>query len=546
MSLSVFAIYEMRSGSANTNGGAFDPGLNFTNTTLTSANGTSVFPTVSASNYSFVTADINHYLFIKSGASWTPGWYQITGLAGTSAVVNANIGQYMKITMFRGSTAGISTIDTLSAGNWTIDYSQSTNARAYYNDIYLNSTTSISSTGNTFYITSLGNTIRMVGKAGITTGSYLITGIAGTIATLDRTVGTSGINTGGAALGGANNNIQNTINDISNMTGSTNRIYVKADGIYNTSDNYYLFGGGYPHFIGYGNYRDDKIQASIAITSPNTVALKRWDGTWTRASNIILYSNNNINSNFASFNNNQPYSSFTNMTYYNMTNYNSGSGLQHRRSVFIDSPGTAGNYMENCTIKGTSNNFNAVYSSVTFIGCLFQNIFCNTLFWNNPNSLYTNINNIFYNIYGPGGNFSGNYNNFNANGNLGFSMNINNIIAKVKGTVYYNVSDYCALSFVNDSNAYFSFGALGNTAGNFYATSRNLQYNDYILNVDPFVNAENGDFRLNDHPQGGRLVRYRSTGNYIKDAVSRSNKDLGPYQTPNTAFQIGMNGGMRG
>ena len=83
-----------------------------------------------------------------------------------------------------------------------------------YNDIYLNSTTSISSTGNTFYITSLGNTIRMVGKAGITTGSYLITGIAGTIATLDRTVGTSGINTGGAALGGANNNIQNTINDI--------------------------------------------------------------------------------------------------------------------------------------------------------------------------------------------------------------------------------------------------------------------------------------------------------------------------------------------
>jgi len=536
----------MRSGSANTNGGAFDPGLNFTNTTLTSGNGTSVFPTVSASNYSFVTADINHYLFIKSGASWTPGWYQITGLAGTSAVVNANIGQYMKITMFRGSNAGVGTADSLSAGNWTIDYSQSTNARAYYNDIYLNSTNSISSTGNTFYITSLGNTIRMVGKAGITTGSYLITGIAGTIATLDRTVGTSGINTGGAALGGANNNIQNTINDISNMTGSTNRIYVKADGTYNTSDNYYLFGGGYPHFIGYGNYRDDKIQASFAITSPNTVALKRWDGTWTRASNIILYSNNNINSNFASFNNNQPYSSFTNMTYYNMTNYNSGSGLQHRRSVFIDSPGTAGNYMENCTVKGTTNNFNAVYSSVTFIGCLFQNIFCNTLFWNNPGSLYANINNIFYNIYGPGGNFSGNYNNFNPNGNLGFSMNINNIIAKVKGTVYYNVSDYCALSFVNDSNAYFSFGALGNTAGNFYATSRNLQYNDYILNVDPFVNAENGDFRLNDHPQGGRLVRYRSTGNYIKDAVSRSNKDLGPYQTPNTAFQIGMNGGMRG
>jgi hypothetical protein len=150
MSLSVYAIYEMRSGSANTNGGAFDPGLNFTNTTLTSGNGTSVFPTVSASNYAFVTADINHYLFIKSGASWTPGWYQITGLAGTSAVVNANIGQYMKITMFRGSTAGVGTADSLSAGNWTIDYSQSTNARAYYNDIYLNSTTSISSTGNTF------------------------------------------------------------------------------------------------------------------------------------------------------------------------------------------------------------------------------------------------------------------------------------------------------------------------------------------------------------------------------------------------------------
>lgn len=546
MSLSAYAIWEMRSGSANTNGGAFDPGLNFTNTTLTSANGTSVYPTVSASNYSFVAADINHYLFIKSGASWTPGWYQITGLAGTSAIVNANIGQYMKVTMFRGSTAGVGTVDSLSAGNWTIDYSQSTNPRAYYNDIYLNSTTSISSSGNTFLVSALGNTIRMIGKAGITTGTYLITGIAGTIATLDRTVGSSGINTGGAALGGANNNIQYTIADIVTVTASTNRIFIKADGTYYSGDNYYIFGAGYPHFIGYGNYRDDKIQASIAITTPSTVVMKRWDGTWTRASNIILYANNNINSTFAAFNNNQPYSSFTNMTYYNMWTYTGGSGFQHRRSAFIDCPGTVGNYMENCTVKGTIATGNNVYSSVTFIGCLFQNIYCNALFWNNPNSLYSNINNIFYNIYGGSGNFSGNYNNFNSNGNIGLSMNINNVIAKVKGTLFYNVSDYCALSFVNDSNAYFSFGALGITAGNNYASSRNLQYNDYILNVDPFVNPENGDFRLNDNVQGGRLVRYRSTGNYIKDAVSRSNKDLGPYQTPNTAFQIGMNGGMRG
>ena len=82
-------VFECRSLGSDFNAGMFDPGSTFNNT-LSSANGTSSSPTVSASNYSFISQDVNHYLFIQSGTNWTPGWYQITGLAGTSAIVNAS------------------------------------------------------------------------------------------------------------------------------------------------------------------------------------------------------------------------------------------------------------------------------------------------------------------------------------------------------------------------------------------------------------------------------------------------------------------------
>ena len=69
---------------------------------------------------------------------------------------------------------------------------------------------------------------------------------------------------------------------------------------------------------------------------------------------------------------------------------------------------------------------------------------------------------------------------------------------------------------------------------------------NFILNQNPFLDAVKGDFRVNDLPSGGRLIRNNSIINILKDVRNKSFADLGIYETPNTVLHIGMNGGMRG
>ena len=130
MALSAYAIWEVRSLGSDNNSGGFDPDATM-KSTLSSSNGTSSTPTVTASDYTFVSGDIGYYLYIKSGTSWTPGWYLITSISSGSAVVNAASGQFIKANSVLSSSNGIGSTNSLSSGTWTIDYSQNNSANAW-------------------------------------------------------------------------------------------------------------------------------------------------------------------------------------------------------------------------------------------------------------------------------------------------------------------------------------------------------------------------------------------------------------------------------
>ena len=136
MAISLYAYWEVQSLGNNNNSGVFDPETTMS-ATLSSANGTSTSPTVTASNYSFVSTDVGNWLYVKSGTSWYPGWYLISSIAGTSAIVNATKFQAVNANLQNAYLDGIGSAVSLSSGTWAIDYSQKNTSYINYSDIQL-------------------------------------------------------------------------------------------------------------------------------------------------------------------------------------------------------------------------------------------------------------------------------------------------------------------------------------------------------------------------------------------------------------------------
>lgn len=537
-------VFECRSLGSDFNAGMFDPGSTFNNT-LSSANGTSSSPTVSASNYSFISQDVNHYLFIQSGTNWTPGWYQITGLAGTSAIVNASTNQYIKANYFRGKVNGIGTSNGLNSAFWTIDYSQSAIAVTSSLDLFVNTSTTCSSSSSPFRNSMIGNSLRINAGTNFNTGLFLITGIAGTIATLHRTIGTVSSTGGSAVVGGAAYSVTRVLTDGVSVIGNVDfRCFIKKDGTYYYSGGEYLFGGGYPNFFGYENYRDDRGKPLFEAIGYATRPFRRWDGVWLKLSNLEFNGNNWPSTTLAQFNNNQANSHFQNITFRNMRDGISGAGMYSKFCEFIDCQGYAGTISYGF-VQGMNNSNNGSITAVMDNSIIWNNTTTH-MSWPNPSAgFYVFRNNIVYNLRGAG-NVLGSYENFNSLGNNYLIYAANNIFSNITGSVHYNVSGYSALTFLLDSNSYFSVGATGHTQFNSVGSSRYLVINCNILNNSPFANPENGNFRLNDHYLGGRLVRYKSAVSLVPETIIKQNRDVGPFQTRNSPISINMNGGMRG
>jgi hypothetical protein len=207
MAFTASTIFEADIGAgASTNGGGFDPANANMATDLAATLGTGSSPVVTSASYTFVSTDVNHHVFIKSGTNWTPGWYPIVSVSAGAATLNAAIGAVRLVepaATTYNSVAGCATTASPTSGTWTIDYSQGAAPYSYTDMVIGGTTTQFTSVAHPVGKNLVGNVISVNSGTNFTVQRVLVTSTSGTTATCDKSLGTAAASGGGATLGGA-------------------------------------------------------------------------------------------------------------------------------------------------------------------------------------------------------------------------------------------------------------------------------------------------------------------------------------------------------
>ncbi len=203
-------MWEVNSGGSDTNhGGGFDTGATFA-TDLAGTTATGV-PVVTSASYNFIARDVGHYVFIKSGTNWIPGWYLIASVATNAATLTATVGSAILYSSIGGmasgpnTAVGCATTASPTGGTWGIDYSRGTSPGISYTDAVIDATTNTkyTSVGFPCGVNLIGNIMSVTAGTGWTVQRAEIVSISGTVATCDKALGTTSSIAGVAGLGGA-------------------------------------------------------------------------------------------------------------------------------------------------------------------------------------------------------------------------------------------------------------------------------------------------------------------------------------------------------
>lgn len=215
MALSASTVFEINSSAtaSNVNAGGFNPGNAnmLTDLAADTNTGNTDSPVVSSASYNFVAGDVGHWVYIKAGTNWTPGWYQIASVASNKATLSAAVGAAIQVNNNRygtNSAAGCATTGTPTGGTWSVDYSQSTSSPFSSTDLSSTNGNSnpavIQSTANPFGKNMIGNLVHITAGTNWTQGWYEITNINAFGGILDRAVGTAAtLSNGTGKVGGA-------------------------------------------------------------------------------------------------------------------------------------------------------------------------------------------------------------------------------------------------------------------------------------------------------------------------------------------------------
>jgi hypothetical protein len=535
MAISLYSYWEVQSLGNNNNSGVFDPNTTMS-ATLSSANGTSILPTITASNYSFVSSDVGNWLYVKSGTNWYPGWYQISSIAGTSAIVNANNFQAVNANLQGAFRDGIGSASSLSSGTWAIDYSQKSSSFKNYSDLVLLTSTSLTSAGNTFYPSMIGNSIRIMTGSGFTAGLYVISSMIGVTATIDRAAGTQGSTGGTGLLGGALADLPTALIGSTAISDKT-IIYVKADGTYNWNSDTFIPGSGcYQNIIGYGTYRYDQSRVSVSIGASSTFIK---NASFMKIFNFVFDGGGNANS--IAINNNNFGGNIYNCHFKNLTGCLNFTGTLMKGLV------------QNCTNINIPNIHDTVLTGCTAIGntCFFNASFEDCLIYNNSasqdlisvlSSLNRNIyNNTFYNNTAPKL-----INLINTDSRVTTIFTFNNIFSGNSGTVFNVSSGYHANAYDMVTNAFYNNGAIGSEPPNTLGSHINFVEDEIILTGDPFINAANADFRLNNIVGAGASCRNRGLMPLNPFFTIQNYMNIGSVQSKNPYINFNLTGGIGG
>lgn len=533
--------HEVRTDGSAINSAGFDVDSGSLSTDLRTSTGTSTSPIISSNSYSFISSDIGYWLYVRTGTNWFPGWYQITGISGTSAVVNAGIGSCVKVgtgsgfavTMPFGPAlySGIGNSNSLSSGTWAIDYSQAATAKTSGTDLIVDavinsSTTRVYSPTYIFQNSDLGNSIRIHAGTGWTIGIYYISGIAGTMASITLPGGmnirpyagnAAGVGTVGGSwvLGGATNHPNNTIQAFQD-----GGVWVKS-GSYSSglgySDAQRTFLWGYSNYRGDAPKGDDRPE--FTVTRPNQP--------------IISGSGANIMCSFA----------YLRVSAIGLTNTNGFAFSNSRNQVMFCKASF-------CNIGYNPSN----------LGLYNEAYYCVTGF--NGGSNYGSV-------------AIGCTTGFNQNG-LGSNSSFNIAIGCTTGfttadtTVHNCVAHRCQFGFTtgNLGNSYVSCIASTCSIYGFNGAGlhnhRFISCADYLsprytslgyvawetpiaLTQSPFVDPDNFDFELNDLPGGGALLKgVGGLGQLVGLPLSKAFDDVNVIQSKRQFFTPNMNGGIGG
>lgn len=249
MAFGATTVWEVQTGGDDTNnGGGFDPGnANMSNDLAAgSSSGNTATVDVSSLSYTFQSRDVGHWLFIKSGTNWIPGWYQISSVVAGHAILNATAGSAIlwdsssDANRYKASTAtGAATIASPTGGTWSIDYSQGT--AIAFTDIVIDGTTNTNCTSaaKPFGKNFVGNIISITSGTGFTVQRVQIVSTSSITATMDKSLGTLSSTGGTGSLGGP----LATPGKAGGLKIATNWVFIKS-GTYNLSNSTANTAGG--------------------------------------------------------------------------------------------------------------------------------------------------------------------------------------------------------------------------------------------------------------------------------------------------------------
>lgn len=518
-------IAEIRSdGSDTLNGGCFDPtnASMATNLSVSSANTAS--PVATSATYSFVAGDVGHYLFIKSGTNSRPGWYPIVSVAAGAATLGAAIGQGELLgPPIRPTTAlGCGSAASLTNCTWAIDYSRSAAAAFSLTGLTTSAANAILLTAAAT-VAMVGNGLVITGGTNLTAGYYTISSVsAGVSLTLDRTCATAAASAGTAGIGGA----LASVGAYGALFVTGNRLFIRPGNYTITSTTANVSGGRVSIstgsasrdrpalVIGYNAVRGDSIAAAsrpVIVFGSGVSSATIWTttlaGTVIYFHNLIFDGGSNTSSSGLQATGNPGHLRLHNCLLRNFTNsaIRNGGGLSLR----------------NCEITGCTSSV-AVMQQTSHLhidGCYF---------WNNFQHVNAGTGaplQADYTIFGTSTVTGSSGGTFIGDGVLGFVRNcifygstthglwigVNSgtiLIPPVVDCIFvsnggYGLSPSGSSELEHDCNCAF----FGNTSGAVSPTPTHAGTNRITLTANPFVDAANGDFRLNDTAGGGALLR---------------------------------------
>ncbi len=537
MAISGYSVWEVQQAGNDNNSGCFDHNATMTST-LSTTNGTNANPIVTASNYTFVSDDIGHYLYIKSGSGWYPGWYKILSVSSGAATVQATIGQGTSANGTITNIVGVGSSNSLSSGTWAVDYSQKPTAFKTYTDLYTYTNTGVNSAAQPFTPNLIGNVLNVTGGTGYFTGRFVINSVSGNNAALDRTIAASGTSGGQAILGGAMASVQMSV-DSQRLYASASqwtKTFIKNDNEYLVSSTVSFGSHNYPFLIGYGSVRGDNVKARFKFTADNinwfaptqvptklTAMNLRFDATgYSTATRAFSY---------VHFNGVKQYvynCDFIRLTY--PTNTYGVSWQWHRclfdglTTIANDSPHS----LYDCVIQNCTN---PSWWGGPTINCIFRNNGGTCINFNTGLQFNIIRGNTFYNNNRAIGHYNNCSSNQITNSIIENNLFVNNSEYAINGVNTGDCGEFPVAIILN--NAFFQ-----NTSGNInlgakaYNDTSDFYSGNIILTASPFIDAANGDFRLNDNANGGKLLKGKAFPEQYFGIDSFTNaQDIGAVQS---------------